>query len=65
MKKLRDQKCKRIGLYCSVPHKGSTLEGARLAYKAIVLWAERYSKKFKDIVIVDPYGDYNKILNEK
>ena len=65
LKSLRDRKCKRIGIHCSVPHRGSTLEGARLAYEAITLWAERYKKKVETIVIVDTYGEYNKLQNAK
>lgn len=63
MKKLRDKKCKRIGVHCSVMVNGSATEGAGVAYDTIKLWAERYGKRFEWIVIVDTYGDYSKVLD--
>ncbi|MCF0186939.1 MAG: hypothetical protein HUJ98_10685 [Bacteroidaceae bacterium] len=62
LKKLRDQKCKRIGFHCSVSIDGSPLDGVAAAYEAIKLWVKRYDKKFDWIVIVDTYGDYCKLL---
>lgn len=64
LKQLRDQRCKKIGFLCTAAVNGSTVEGARFAYEAIRTWAQRYDKKFTQIVIVDTYGDYAKILNE-
>ena len=64
LKELRDKKCKRIGIHCAVPC-GSTLEGAAPAYSAISQWAARYAKKFKTLILVDTYGDYNKLLHKK
>jgi hypothetical protein len=65
LKQLRDQKCKKYGFLSNVPVNGSTIEGARCAYESIMSWALRYNKKFDRIVIVDTYGDYNKVINEK
>jgi len=64
MKKLRDQKCKRIGFHCSITIEGSTIRGAAVALDTIKLWAKRYDKKFEWIVIVDTYGDYSKVINK-
>lgn len=65
LKLLRDYRCKTYGILCNVPVNGSTIEGARCAYESIMSWAQRYNKKFDRIVIVDTYGDYNKVINEK
>jgi len=65
MKKLRDQKCKRIGFHCSISIDDSAISGAAVAYDTIKLWAKRYDKKFEWIVIVDIYGDYGKVINGK
>ena len=65
LKQLRDQRCKTIGLLCNVAVNGSSLEGAACAFEVIKAWALRYDKKFKQIVIVDTYGDYAKVLNER
>lgn len=65
MKKMRDQKCKKIGFHCSVSMNGSSIDGAAVAYDTIKLWANRYDKKFDWIVIVDIYGDYNKVTADK
>lgn len=65
LKKMRDQKCRRIGFHCSVSVSNSVAEGAAAAYDAIKLWAKRYDKKFDQIVIVDIYGEYNKVINDK
>ncbi|MBO4821570.1 MAG: hypothetical protein J5548_08915 [Prevotella sp.] len=65
LKQLRDQRCKVYGFLCNVPVSGSTVEGASCVYEAIKSWAHRYDKKFKWIVIVDTYGDYNKVVNDK
>lgn len=60
LKKMRDSKCKRIGLHCSVKVNGSSVKGARVAYDTILSWAERYKKNIDWIVVVDTYGDYSK-----
>ena len=65
LKKLRDQKCKHIGFHCSVSIDGSPLYGVATAYEAIKIWAKRYNKKFEWIVIVDTYGEYCKLLNDR
>lgn len=65
LKRLRDQKCKTYGFLCNLPVNGSTIEGARCAYESIVSWAQRYNKKFDRIIIVDTYGDYHKVINDK
>ncbi|MDO4190526.1 MAG: hypothetical protein Q4D14_02400 [Bacteroidales bacterium] len=64
LKKLRDQKCKQIGIHCSVAVNGSATEGAAAAYDAIKLWAKRYDKKFEWIVLADTYGEYGKLLDD-
>jgi len=65
MKKLRDQKCKRIGFHCSISIDDSAIRGAAVAYDTIKLWAKRYDKKFEWIVIVDIYGDYGKVIDDR
>lgn len=65
LKRLRDQRCKTYGFLCNVPVNGSTIEGAKCAYDSIVSWAQRYNKKFDRIIIVDTYGDYHKVINDK
>lgn len=65
MRQLRDKKCKRIGFHCSVSVNGSATEGAAAAYDALLSWANRFNKKFDLIVIVDAYGDYSKVLNDR
>ncbi len=65
LKQLRDQKCKKYGFLCNVNVNGSTIEGARCAYESIRSWAQRYHKIFNHIIIVDTYGDYNKVINNK
>ena len=65
LKQLRDQRCKKIGFLCTATVNGSSVEGARSAYEAVQSWAQRYNKKFTQIVIVDTYGDYAKALNQQ
>ena len=65
LKVLIDMKCKYIGFHCSASVNGSYVKGAACAYETIVSWAKRNDKKFKQIVIVDIYGDYAKVLNNK
>jgi len=65
LKKLRDKRCKRIGFHCSVIMDDSRTQGAAFVYNTIQQWAARYARKFDWIVIVDIYGDYSKMLNEK
>lgn len=64
LKQLRDQRCKKIGFLCTAAVNGSSVEGARCAYEALRAWAQRYNRKFDQIVIVDTYGDYAKALNQ-
>ena len=65
LKQLRDQRCKKIGFLCTAAVNGSSVEGARCAYEALRAWAQRYDKKFTQIVIVDTYGDYAKALDQQ
>lgn len=65
LKQLRDQRCKKYGFLCNVPVNGSTIEGARCSYESIKSWAQRYNKKFERIIVVDTYGDYNKVINQR
>lgn len=64
LKQLRDQKCKRIGIHSSVKIGGSRERGVEATYAAIILWASRYKKKFEQIIIVDTYGDFGKIISK-
>ena len=61
---LQKNNCKRIGFHCSACLKGSYVEGARVTFVTIKAWAERNRRRFDQIVIVDSYGDYSKVLNE-
>ena len=63
LNKLRDQRCKTIGILCTIAVNGSSLEGAACAYDSIKQWAAKNGGQFKRIVIVDPYGDYAKVLD--
>ena len=65
LKQMCDKKCKKYGFLCNVPVNGSTIEGARCAYESIKSWVQRYSKKLDWIVIVDIYGDYNKVISDR
>ena len=65
LKQLRDQRCKKIGFLCTATVNGSSVEGARSAYEAVQSWAQRYNRKFDQIVIVDTYGDYAKALDQQ
>lgn len=65
LRKMRNQKCKKIGFHCSLTVKGKSMDVASIAYDTIKLWAKRFDKKFDWIVIVDIYGDYNKVINDK
>lgn len=65
LKVLKDKKCKRIGFHCSASINGSYLEGAKVAYETIQQWAKRNDKFLSLIVVVDIYGDYSKVLNDK
>lgn len=65
LKKMRDKKCKKIGFHCSLTTGDNSKNVAAVAYDTIKLWATRFDKKFDWIVIVDIYGDYNKVINGK
>ncbi len=65
LKKMRDQKCKKIGFHCSLRIEGKSKNVAAVAYDTIKLWAKRFDKKFDWIVIVDIYGDYNKVISDR
>lgn len=65
LKVLKDKKCKRIGFHCSASINGSYLEGAKVAYEAIQQWAKRNDKFLNLMVVVDIYGDYSKVINDK
>ena len=64
LNRLRDKGCRTIGLLCTAAVNGSTIEGAKNALEAVRAWAQRYDRKFDQIVIVDTYGDYAKALNQ-
>lgn len=64
LKQLRDKRCKTIGLLCTAAVNGSSVEGAKCALEAVRAWAQRFDRKFDQIVIVDTYGDYAKALNQ-
>ena len=55
----------KIGFLCTAAVNGSSVEGARCAYEALRAWAQRYNRKFDQIVIVDTYGDYAKALDQQ
>lgn len=59
----KKKKCKRIGFHCSASLNGSFVEGAKVVYDTIMAWAKRNDKSFTQIVIVDSYGDYSKVIN--
>lgn len=65
LKKMRDRKCKKIGFHCSLSVNGESKNAAAIAYDTIRLWANRFDKKLDWIVIVDIYGDYNKVINNR
>ena len=62
LKQLRDQKCKCIAIHSSVKIAGSRENGAVATYEAIRKWATRYKKNFNQLVIVDTYGDFGKVI---
>lgn len=63
LKVMKDNKCKRIGFHCSASVDGSSTRAAEVAMEAVIAWAKRY-KKIEQIVIVDIYGDYGKIMKK-
>ena len=65
LKQLRDQKCKCIGIHSSVKIAGSRENGAVATYEAIRKWATRYKKNFNQLVIVDTYGDFGKVIKRQ
>lgn len=62
LKQLRDQKCKCIGIHSSVKIAGSRDRGVIATYAALRKWAARYKKNFNQLVIVDTYGDFGKVI---
>lgn len=62
LKQLRDQKCKCIGIHSSVKIAGSRDRGVMATYAALRKWAARYKKNFNQLVIVDTYGDFGKVI---
>lgn len=64
LKKLCDKKCKQIGFLCSVCINGSRANGAAYVYQTLKQWMTRNAKKVKRIVVVDPYGDYGRVVNK-
>ena len=65
LKQLRDQKCKCIGIHSSVKITGSRDRGVIATYAALRKWAARYKKNFDQMVIVDTYGDFGKVIKQK
>ena len=65
MKQIRDKKCKKIGFHCSVTMNDSSIEGASHVYDEIISWVGRCNKKIDWIVVVDIYGEYSKVLNDR
>lgn len=65
LNELLERKCKKIGFHCSVALDGSYVEGAKVVYDTIKVWAKRNDKKLEHIIIVDIYGDYSKVVNNK
>lgn len=65
LKQLRDQKCKCIGIHSSVKIDGSREDGVVATYAAIRKWAARYKKNFNQLVIVDTYGDFGKVIKRQ
>ena len=65
LKQLRDQKCKCIGIHSSVMIDGSREDGVVATYAAIRKWAARYKKNFNQLVIVDTYGDFGKVIKRQ
>lgn len=61
---IKQCKCQRIGLLCTVAIDGDRVKGALATLDAVKLWVERHSKKIKSIVIADCYGDYSKAINQ-
>ncbi len=64
LKAMVDQRCKNIGFHCSAALNGDYVAGAAIVLKTVQSWAQRYNRKFDQIVIVDTYGDYAKALNQ-
>lgn len=65
LNELNKHKCKRIGVHCSASINGSSVEAAKVAFDTIKEWVKRNDKKYEWIVIVDTYGDYCKVTNDK
>lgn len=59
---LCDQKCQCISIHCSASVYGSYLKGAEVFLNTIREWARENKKRFKEIILVDIYGEYSKIL---
>jgi hypothetical protein len=63
LNELLEKKCKSIGFHCSVALDGSYIEGAKVVVDTVRNWSKRNDKKLEQIVIVDIYGDFSKVIN--
>ena len=61
LNELKKRGCKKIGFHCSAPLNCNYIAGAKVVVQTVQEWAAKYSKKIDWIVLVDIYGDYNKV----
>lgn len=62
LEKLSAQKCQRIAFHCSVSVGGSFIRGARVSLDSVRSWSKANKKRVKEIIVVDIYGEYSRVL---
>lgn len=55
-------KYQRIAFHCSASIGGSFLRGAKVSLDAVQAWALANKKRFDEIIIVDIYGEYGRVI---
>lgn len=55
-------KCQRIAIHCSASIGGSFIKGAKIALDTVRAWSQSHRRRFREIVMVDIYGEYSRVL---
>lgn len=62
MKMLSDLNCQCISIHCSASIDGSYLKGSKVVLDSIREWSRMNKHKLKKIILVDIYGEYDRVL---
>ncbi len=57
-----EHRYQRIAIHCSASIGGSFIKGAKIALDTVRAWSQSHRRRFREIVMVDIYGEYSRVL---